>query len=319
MSKSLQLVSVIIPCWNAKAWIRDTLESVASQGYESLDVIVIDDGSTDGTGEIINKEFGFVHLETTSNQGASRARNLGTRLASGKYIQYLDSDDLLARGKINAQVAALEQSDADVAYGDWQRLVPVHSGFVEGETIARRMERRPELELFGDFWCPPAVYLFRRRIVDAVEGWNERLPIIQDARFALDCALHGGEFVYCPGIMAQYRVHKRGSLSSHDSLAFNRDVYRNALEVEGCWRENGGLTEDRMQSLTECLGYVARSSYERDPDLFSSAFADLERLSPGFVPSHPLRLALTSRLFGYRRAEQIASQFRRAKRSFLKG
>jgi glycosyltransferase involved in cell wall biosynthesis len=307
------MVSIIIPCYNAVRWIRETLESVRSQ-VEDKETIVIDDGSTDDTAAIVAREFPGVKLIRTSNRGASHARNTGTNAASGEYIQYLDADDLLAPGKITKQLSVLQETAADVVYGDWQRLVPRTDGnFMLGERIARQMRAEPELELFGDFWCPPAAYLFRRWLVDTVGGWNERLPIIQDARFALDCALRGGKFVYCPGIAAYYRDHVKGSLSTRDPVAFVRDVHLNALEVETWWKQHGGLTPDRERVLINVLSYVARASYDADRPTFEAACAYLESLRPCFVPDRPRRLAVVSRLVGYRRAEALASAFRRNK------
>lgn len=308
-------ITVIIPCLNASHWIRDTLASVIAQRCASLEVIAIDDGSTDGTGEIIRKDFSFVRLETTANRGASKARNLGTSLASGEYIQYLDADDLLAPGKLNLQIAALENSNADVAYGDWQQLVERAREFTPGAFVARRMQRDAELELFDNFWCPPAAYLFRRRIVEAVGGWNEGLPVIQDARFALDCALRGGTFVYCPGIMAQYRIHSGISLSRRDPKAFVRDVYRNATEVREWWKSHGGLTNARSQLLKKVLGQVARSSYENDPELFQAAYVALLDIEPNYVPASPKHLAIATRILGYPNAEGLAARYRQAKKT----
>jgi glycosyltransferase involved in cell wall biosynthesis len=312
---SAPIVSVIVPCFNAAAWIREALHSVATQCFRDLEVLAIDDGSTDGTGRIINAEFPEVTVISTPNQGVSRARNIGTKSASGSFLQYLDADDILGSGKVRAQVDALQNSGADVAYGDWQRLEPGSDGFVPGRVVNRRMKRHPELELFSDFWCPPAAYLFRRSIVERVEGWNERLPVIQDARFALDCALHGGRFVHCDGLMAYYRAHASGSLSRRSSEAFIRDVYRNAQEVESWWRNHGGIVGERRKALVDCFSYVARASYEADSLTFEAALADLERLSPGYTPEKPFQLKLVSKIVGYRRAERAATLFRRAKRS----
>jgi glycosyltransferase involved in cell wall biosynthesis len=231
----IQQVTVIIPCYNASRWIRDALESVVAQGLDSLEVVVVDDGSTDGGADIVQREFEFARLVRTANQGASKARNLGTSLAGGEFIQYLDADDRLAPGKIRVQLDALKSTNADVAYGDWQRLVQKGGAFEPGELVQRQMQREAELDLFGDFWCPPAAYLFRREIVDRIGGWNEGLPVIQDARFALDCALHGATFIHCSGVMAYYRVHDAESLSRRSAAAFHRDVYANAGEVEKWW------------------------------------------------------------------------------------
>jgi hypothetical protein len=232
----------------------------------------------------------------------------------GAFIQYLDADDLLAPGKLRRQLDALETGIADVAYGDWQRLLPAPSGgFQAGPTVSRRMSEPAEIALFTDFWCPPAAYLFRREIVDKVT-WNIGLPVIQDARFALDCALNGARFVYTPGITAHYRVHKSGSVSSRDPKAFVRDCLRNAAEVEQWWIEHGGLTQERRKALLRVHGYVARASFEEDRPTFESAWAALDRLQPGYVPESPRHLAILSRLTGYRRAESVALAYRKAKR-----
>src|SRR5579859_6937798 len=101
------MISVVIPSYNAARWIRETLASAIDQ-TDDFEIIIVDDGSTDGTSEIVEREFPWVRLIRTPNRGASYARNTGTEAASGDFIQYLDADDLLAVGKIAKQIAALE-------------------------------------------------------------------------------------------------------------------------------------------------------------------------------------------------------------------
>jgi glycosyltransferase involved in cell wall biosynthesis len=306
-------VSVIVPCFNARRWISDTIRSAMTQPVD-LELIVVDDGSTDGSSEAVSHEFPGVQLVRTPNRGPSAARNLGTTIATGKFIQYLDADDLLAPGKLQTQIAALENARAGVAYGDWQKLIPSQDGaFQPGPVISRKIEGPAELALFTDFWCPPAAYLFRREIVEKL-SWNLGLPVIQDARFALDCALHGASFVHTPGIAAYYRVHKSGSVSTRNSIAFVRDCLQNAIEVEQWWMEHGGITPERRKALLQVYAYPARASFENDRPTFDTACAALERLNPGYVPESPRHLAIVSRLAGYRRAESVALAYRRAKR-----
>jgi hypothetical protein len=113
------------------------------------------------------------------------------------------------------------------------------------------------------------------------------LPVIQDARFALDCALHGAMFTYCRGTMAYYRIHSHHSLSRRDPAAFIADCFRSAREVEEWFQEHGGITTKRRAALIKVFEQVARATYENNPDTFEAAFEALERLSPGgYVPSH---------------------------------
>jgi len=304
-------VSVIIPCFNAGPWIRQALESVIAQGLDNIEIIVIDDGSTDESVNIVEKEFPLVRLIRTKNQGASEARNLGTEMSKGEFIQYLDADDLLAPDKLRIQAEALKDSGADVAYGNWQELKEMPGGnFVKAKEFRRKM-LIPEMDLFTDFWCPPAVYLFRRSIVEKIGGWNKRLPIIQDARFAFDCALHGGRFVYCKGLMAYYRVHYKGSLSQRDPAGFSRDCLQNAAEVEKWWASHEGINEERKGALLQVYGYIARESFKKDKPTFEYACAAMNKLSPGYVPFGNKFLRLVCRRMGYRAALLISFWYKK--------
>lgn len=306
-------ISVIIPCYNAAPWIAETLRSVEAQALPESEVIVVDDGSTDESATIVRRSCPQARLIQAPRGGPSRARNLGLAQATGEFLQFLDADDLLAPGKLAAQRQVLEASGAEIAYGDWQSLHQTPTGWRPGRLVQRQLVT-PELELFTDFWCPPAVYLFRRAVVEAVGGWNERLPIIQDARLAFDCALRGARFLYCPGLAAYYRVRPSGSVSTRDRIAFVRDCYQNAVEVSQWWEAHGGLTPPRRAALLAVYGMVARSSFELDRGFFLKAHEALESLQPGYHPTRPLALALASRLVGYPRAEQLALWYRRAKR-----
>ena len=311
------LVSVIIPMFNAERWIEETIASIEAQTYprDLIEVIVVDDGSTDNSAAIVERKFPGTRLMRSTNGGPSRARNVGTQASRGAFIQYLDADDLLARDKVMRQVHALENTGADVAYGDWQGLVLQEDGvFKHGDVMQRKMEEEPEIALLVDFWCPPAAYLFHRGIVEKVGGWNERLPAIRDARIALDCALHHAVFTYCRGITAYYRIHAHQLAMRRDPAAFSADCFRNACELEDWFQKHGGLTEKRRAALIKVFEQVARATYETNRDTFEAAYEMLERLSPnGYVPSRPKRLVLASKFVGYRRAEALAVKYRKGK------
>lgn len=308
-------VSVIIPYFNAQRWIWETVRSVLVQEGLTREIILVDDGSSDDGAKEVARVYPELRLVRTENQGPSRARNLGTALARGRYLQYLDADDLLAPGKLGTQLAALEKTGADVAHGAWQRLTVESEGnFVVESCVDRQFSDNPEIDLFTDFWCPPAAYLFRRDIVERIGGWNERLPVIQDARFALDCALHGGRFIHCPGLMASYRVHREASVSSRDPIGFVRDCFHNACEVEQWWVTHGEISDERRAALLKAYGYVARASFANDRPTFDAAYLALQRLQPDYIPQQPHHLALVSRLLGYRQAEQMALWYRKGRR-----
>lgn len=282
------------------------------QRLDDAEVIVIDDGSTDNSAEIVNREFPSARLIRTKNDGPSKARNLGTKLSSGRFLQYLDADDVLPRKKIEIQLEALGNSEADIAYGNWRQLVKNKDGRVEKKEDIRRMFDDPEIDLLtGDRWCPIHLYLYRRSIVEKTGGWNEGLPVIQDARFALDCALNGAKFVYCPEVTVEYRMLSSDSVSTRNSIAFVRDCFKNASEIEEWWKSHGGINKVRKKALIKVYSYTARASFEKDEKTFDKAFNALERLNPGYIPEGPGHLRAVSRLFGYKNAEKIASWYRK--------
>ena len=316
------MVSVVIPCYNAAKFLEKTVNSVFSQTYSDYELILIDDGSTDNTAEIINSYGGKVRAKFTPNRGASSARNLGTSLATGEFIQYLDADDLLLPNALEKRITALQQTGADVAYSDWQKLEEKdNDDFALGEIVSRKIEdinENSEIAIFTNFWCPPASLMYRKAIVDKIGAWNESLPIIQDARFLLDAALTGARFVYVSGVSAYYRVHKKASLSKRNRSAFAKDCFNNACQVEDFWHKKGGnLNLEQIKALIQVYGGVARFFYEYDRPLFFDIMKKIYSLDPNYVPSHPKSLHWLSKCFGYETAEAIALKYRQLKKLLI--
>src|SRR5258708_6914008 len=105
------LVSIIIPAYNRKAMLFDAVASVLAQSYRDWELIVVDDGSTDGTADDLHARFGSrVRLIAQSRRGVAAARNLGVRSARGDYIAFLDSDDFWLPRKLERQMAFMEES-----------------------------------------------------------------------------------------------------------------------------------------------------------------------------------------------------------------
>lgn len=302
-------VSVVIPCYNAYSFVEKTIISALDQITQQDEVIVIDDGSTDDSADIILSFGNKIRAYFGSNQGASAARNRGTDIAQGKFIQYLDADDLLRADALEKRVNALEASGADVAYSDWQKLEENETGeFLSGNVIARKIEDvhpDPQIALFTNFWAPPAALLYRREIVDAIGGWNESLPIIQDARFLLDAALVGGKFVYVPGVGADYRVHKNKSLSSRDPVGFVKDCFHNNCQIEEFWRHHGGLTPERSSALVNGYDYTSRTLFMTEEKLFQENLNRLYQLQPGFSLSFPKLVGMMSTILGQQMTRSV--------------
>lgn len=299
-------VSVIIPAFNSSKTIDRTIDSVLIQDYPNIEIIVINDGSTDNTESILKKYGNVIKYYNQQNFGVSIARNLGFEKSTGEYIQYLDADDLLARDKLIIQVNALQNKNADVAYGDWIKFIELNSNIVELETISRKLIKRPIIELITDFWVPLSALLYSRKIVNKIGGWNTYLPIIQDARFALDAAIHNASFIYTPGVMGYYRVNESNSLSTSSRFKFINDCFENAKQVDKIWRKDYLFDSEKKNAIINVVRFCINEFSNLDHNKFNEAVNFILDIDKKYIPNNSKTLRIMSQIFGYRMAEKIA-------------
>jgi len=112
----IPLVSVVIPNFNNEPYLAECLESVIAQSYKGIEIIVVDDGSTDRSIEILDKYQSKIRVIRSSHNGASVARNIGIEQSKGQFIAFMDSDDIWIIDKIEKQVLVLLNNDADLVY-----------------------------------------------------------------------------------------------------------------------------------------------------------------------------------------------------------
>ncbi|MDJ0534564.1 MAG: glycosyltransferase [Xenococcaceae cyanobacterium MO_207.B15] len=205
-----KLVSIIIPCFNKEKWLKEAIDSCLNQTYPHIEVIVIDDGSTDNSLEIIKSYGTKIIWETGENRGANYARNRGFVLSSGSYIQYLDADDYLLPEKIERQVNFLEETGADVVYSDEKhiRYLPDGKSLITDIKFDGLPEDTLELFLFCKVYIQTANPLFKREIVANSSGWDETLKAAQDIDFFRSVAMDGARFIYQPGCYLVYRRYE---------------------------------------------------------------------------------------------------------------
>lgn len=275
------MISVVIPCHNAQPTLAETIRSALTQDVDK-EVIVVDDGSTDRSADIIRSFGEKIRPLFTPNRGASAARDSGTHMARGQYVQYLDSDDLLAENTLAARLAALHEFGADVAFTDWQKLLPTATTYAVGDIVhantAALVSDADIATATSQFWLPPAALLYRKEVVDRIGGWHAGLLVIQDARFLFEAARHGSRFVHVPGVGAYYRV-RPDSLSRRDQSRFVADCARNADEIEALWRAGAPLSPQRRDALAGMWRHVAMSSLVNGYPEFETARARHNRLA----------------------------------------
>jgi glycosyltransferase involved in cell wall biosynthesis len=158
-----ELISVVIPCYNAKRYLAGALRSVLSQGWSSLEVIVVDDGSSDGSADLVAREFPEVVLLRQSNQGAAAARNLGIRHARGEWIAFLDSDDVWLPGKLKAQWQRIQaEPGARMVYTAWKEWES-ECAEPSGEDLASLIEGAGK-----ETWGGPSGWIYPQLLLDCV-------------------------------------------------------------------------------------------------------------------------------------------------------
>jgi glycosyltransferase involved in cell wall biosynthesis len=189
MSTEVPLVSILIPAYNAEEWIAESVESAVAQTWPRKEIIVVDDGSTDRTGDVAR---GFasqiVKVVSTENQGLSAAVNTAYGLCQGDYIQELDADDLLAPDKIEKQLAALRETDGP------RTLLSGPRGYFYYSTTRARF---PRTCLWEDLtpveWLlrsmgqnlpmQNSTWLVSRELAEAAGPWDETLWYDQDGDY----------------------------------------------------------------------------------------------------------------------------------------
>lgn len=204
------LVSTIIPVHNRPVMLREAVQSVLAQTYRPIEVIISDDGSTDGAGAVAD-ELGRQHPEIrvihNSNRGAGPAREAGRLLAQGEFLQYLDSDDLLLPRKFEVQVQALRQhSDCGASYG-FIRLVQA-DGSVFEEPYKGSGDRMTYLfpRLLVERWWNTDCPLFRRTVCDRVGPWTD-LRYSQDWEYDARVGAISTRLAHCPEYVCVQRQH----------------------------------------------------------------------------------------------------------------
>ncbi|NLT72664.1 MAG: glycosyltransferase, partial [Chloroflexi bacterium] len=244
-------VSVIIPTYNRCSYVQQAIDSVLAQTHTDYEIIVIDDGSTDGTGEALRERYGDrITYEWQENQGESVARNRGIALAQGEYIAFLDSDDLWLPEKLEKQVAYLEEHpDAGAVFAEaW-----IIDGL--GQRVSDRRASTgitlDDLSLeglcFEDCLLLPSTVVLRKALVAAAGGFDVEIHHGEDYEYFARVRLLGS-FAHLAEPLACHRRHgdNQSYLSSEGSQA-QLDTHLLAVSrVFDGWRESPEGLRDRV-------------------------------------------------------------------------
>jgi glycosyltransferase involved in cell wall biosynthesis len=216
------LVTVCIPCYNAGPWLAPAIESALAQTHPAVEIIVINDGSTDDSLAVAQGYAARgVRVVTQSNAGQCAAANHGLRLARGEYVKFFDADDLLSPNMLALQVVALRDRPESLAYAEWARF---HTDPREADFVMRPgWHDAAPVDWLVEVWqeAQPmmqcAQFLIPRGLLDRAGGWDERLSLINDFEFFARLITASTGVAFTPGARLYYRSGLPGSLSQSRS------------------------------------------------------------------------------------------------------
>lgn len=319
------LVSILIPAFNSQEWIADTLRSAIAQTWDRKEIIVVDDGSTDGTLAIARQfESEFVRVVTQENQGASAARNKAFSLSQGDYVQWLDADDLLAPDKIEKQIEALGEgaSQRTLASSAWGRFlyryerakfVPsaVWCDLSPTEWLLRRMGQ--------NLYMQTATWLVSRELTQTAGPWDTRLLSDDDQEYFCRVLLASDGVRFVPEARVYYRASGTGSLSYIGMSDRKREAHWCSVQLHVGYVRS---LEDSERVRAACVSFLQDRMvffYPERPDIFRQA----EQLSRNLggqleMPCMSWKYSWIRFLFGWRIARRAQWSLPSLKWSFLR-
>lgn len=261
------VVSVIVPSYNYGHLIGATFESLQAQTFPNWECIVIDDGSTDDTAEVVArfmKTDSRIKFFRQSNRRQAAARNNGFTQMSGKYVQFLDADDLLESKKFERQVEYLEEHpNVEIIYGDTRYFETDRPGELLYTMYGENIPWQPRLSGGGSDMLLSLVRrntvivnapLTRRSLVERVGRFDEELPPLEDWEFWIRCALAGAQFRFEDFEDTLALVRSHGASSSRNILRMTAAEVRMRRKLKRLLANEPAAWQANAQLLAEAEG-----------------------------------------------------------------
>jgi glycosyltransferase involved in cell wall biosynthesis len=282
------LVSTLIPVYNRPGLLREAVASVLAQTYNKIEILIIDDGSTDETpavcAQLRDAHPAVVEVITKANGGPGAAREAGRLRARGEFVQHLDSDDVLLPRKFEVQVAALRdhpECGAAYCYTRYYRIgePPCEEPWKgSGETVAAMFPT-----FLNERWWDTPTPLYRRSVCDAAGPWSD-LRLEEDWEYDCRIAALGTRLVHCKEFLVEVRDHGgqrlcRGTALDPARLAHRARSHR--LIYEHARRAGIGPDSPHLQRFARALFLLARQCGAAGLSAESRALFELSRAASG--------------------------------------
>ncbi len=302
VKNTLPLVSIIIPCYNSVDFISECIDSVLDQNYQNLEIIVVDDGSTDGTLEVISR-YERIRVISQSNSGACVARNRGLKLSKGKYVKFLDSDDFLEPGVIKAQVELSEKLDENaIVYGNYN-IVRGDRKSCQDTFIG--MADQTAILMIADILI--STPLHRKWMLELVDGFDERLKNGQEWNLHIRLSSEGVRFIHHRGSVFNYRIHKSVHRISNRKVKEKERIFYDLEKLKMTIDKLGKRTSGDIHAAVSLrYWWAARKLYRLgDKKQYKKVARQAKATSTKYQYYWPFYYKVTYNIFGFSLTELI--------------
>lgn len=308
-----QLVSILIPCYNARPWIAQCVQSAVDQTYPHKEIVVVDDGSTDGSQDVV-REFGDrVRFEAGPNRGSNVARNRLVELSRGSWLSFLDADDYLLPKKIERQMAVVQgNANLDIVYSPVIELIE-KTGKMYGQSVV-------DDDLFANYirWdrFSTIALLWKKSAIEEVGGWNEDQPVCQEHELLLRLIVAGKEFELLSEPLSVYRKAGDSSISRRSPIKTLTHQMALLNKFEDFLVKSGKLQQKHRRELSQIRFQAARTAYAHEREFAENLIRQIYQTNNSFYPSGdaaPMLYRAAFEMFGFSVAENIAATVRKVR------
>lgn len=309
-------VSILIPCYNAADHVERAIESALAQNCGGAEVIVVDDGSRDGSLDRILRFGSRIRVACGPNRGGNAARNRLLKLARGRWLQYVDADDYLLPDKIERQLKeAGSDSTADVLYSP-VLIEECASGDEFQRTELPIPLNADPWELLIRWQLPQTgAALWRRSTLERLGGWNEGQTVCQEHELYLRALTAGCSFQRTASAGAVYRIWSEETVCRREPLKTFRAKMEIVDRAVDELKRRGELTDARCDSAATARLECARAVYGLDRAFANQLVTSARGIAPGYCPpsgpAFPPAWRWLFRTLGFRTAERVAALKRR--------
>jgi len=311
MTNEKMLISVIIPCYNVEAYIEECVNSVLAQTYQSFEIILVNNNSSDQTSAILDRLLienpDRVKVLNEAKPGAPFARNAGLKQAKGEWIQFLDADDLIKPNKLEHQVKMIKDNSS-LIIGFSEKLS------VNGRLKVMEAIDEPFLGLMKTQFGNTCANLWNASLVKSVNGWNEDLKSSQEYNLMFEVLKRNQEYVFDTAVNTTIRERESGQISQNDPKPrWNTYVDLRVRILSFLKSEKQDYFVKNEQELKQVLFDAVRTYAQYD---LPAAISIHDKFLKGFIPtasgatsSNYIRLY---KLLGFKGAEKIKGLFKKA-------